>query len=421
MFSKIRWPAAMITATALETACVSYAIRPPVHSIWLALIYFLSGIAIALLALTGPELGAIRFRANTRSAPWYAFRILALLLMGIFVGWMAASWFRQIPIDTDYADMLPVIRVMDQRFLQGHWRAVYDPIPEIWGGIRPIYLPAMWLPFSLAELLHFDMRWISEFGIFFAFASFLLLLDPRKRIVASIACGLIGLVLLVWLHTEELSNLVSMTEEGVVLGYYALLVIAILSGKTTWIALTASLCLLSRFALSGWIPAFFLLLWLSGARKQALSFALILGSTILLLFILPFGWNAFARVGTLPGQYVHFAGRVWRDSPEFFSQGPGFAQFFGVARAALLHRWLVGLAITIPTLFAVGSWYLTRKYRIVNIPLATLKITLVLFYSFLDIPYLYLFYTSSIVSLLLLASLLRHLPKPSAAATKASR
>ena len=45
-----------------------------------------------------------------------------------------------------------------------------------------------------------------------------------------------------------------------------------------------------------------------------------------------------------------------------------------------------------------------------NIPLAALKISLVVFYCFIDVPYQYLFYTSSFVSLIALALLMREEP-----------
>ena len=35
-----------------------------------------------------------------------------------------------------------------------------------------------------------------------------------------------------------------------------------------------------------------------------------------------------------------------------------------------------------------------------NLPLVLLKVTMVIFYSFIDVPYLYLYYTSSYVSLI---------------------
>ncbi len=61
----------------------------------------------------------------------------------IFLAYITSRyWFFRIPIDPDYADMLPVIKVMNERFLSGHWKQVYDPIAEIWNGTSQfIFLP----------------------------------------------------------------------------------------------------------------------------------------------------------------------------------------------------------------------------------------------------------------------------------------
>jgi len=48
-----------------------------------------------------------------------------------------------------------------------------------------------------------------------------------------------------------------------------------------------------------------------------------------------------------------------------------------------------------------------RKKKIANIPLAALKLSLVIFYCFIDVPYLYLIYTSSFVSLIAVALMVR--------------
>ena len=65
----------------------------------------------------------------------------------------ASYWLDLIPLDPDFADMLPIMKVMNERFLHGDWKQVYDPITEIWNGTRPIYLPAMWIPYAPAVAL----------------------------------------------------------------------------------------------------------------------------------------------------------------------------------------------------------------------------------------------------------------------------
>ncbi len=49
------------------------------------------------------------------------------------------------------------------------------------------------------------------------------------------------------------------------IGYYILLVLALLSGRPWLIGIAISLCVLSRYALAGWIPAY--LLWLVLEKK----------------------------------------------------------------------------------------------------------------------------------------------------------
>jgi len=51
--------------------------------------------------------------------------------------------------------------------------------------------------------------------------------------------------------------------------------------------------------------------------------------------------------------------------------------------------------------------YASRRYaqQYNNVALATLKLTIVVMYAFIDVPYLYLFYTSSFISLILITGL----------------
>jgi hypothetical protein len=56
----------------------------------------------------------------------------------------------------------------------------------------------------------------------------------------------------------------------------------------------------------------------------------------------------------------------------------------------------------------MAGWYLFRKKIMLNnVPMSILKISLVVFYNFIDVPYLYLFYTSSVVSLIFAAQFMR--------------
>jgi hypothetical protein len=173
--------------------------------------------------------------------------------------------------------------------------------------------------------------------------------------------------------------------------------------------------MLSRYALVGWIPAYLLYLVLE-RRWRHLSIITLTGIICFtMLFLVPVGWTTTLRLIHLPGDYVAFADRVWNDSPAVFSTAPGLAWFFGRKGVAILHGLLITFSFTLPIAFTVLA-YRRRKSRpqgpnagrtLANIPLAALKLSLVIFYSFIDVPYLYLFYTSSLVSLIIMALLIR--------------
>jgi len=163
--------------------------------------------------------------------------------------------------------------------------------------------------------------------------------------------------------------------------------------------------MLSRYAFIGWIPAYILYLVIGRRRRYLLWFALSGAGCFVLFFLIPVGWETFLRLASLPGDYIAFAARVWKDSPDVFTTAPGFAWFFGPRRIAVLHRVLVIGSFIAPLLFMAVSY---RKFRDSgNLPVAMLKLTLVVFYCCIDVPYLYLFYTSSMVSLVAVTLALR--------------
>jgi hypothetical protein len=130
-----------------------------------------------------------------------------------------------------------------------------------------------------------------------------------------------------------------------------------------------------------------------------LWFGLTGAGCFVLFFLKPVGWGTFLRLASLPGDYVAFAARVWKDSPDVFSTAPGFAWFFGPRGTGLLHRLLVAGSFGTPMLFMAFCYRRFRAGRPANLAVAMLKLTLVVFYCCIDVPYLYLFYTSSMVSL----------------------
>jgi hypothetical protein len=397
----------LLIAFALETFCITYWIELTSYKAWFSVLYFVMGILIALLALSFQELNFSYFRKIGSFNGWVFIKAALMGILGTSMYLLSRFWMDTLPLDAKTADMLPIIRVMDQRFIGGHWSHIYDPIPSIWNGIKPIYLPAMWLPFVPSVLFHFDMRWITVGGLFVAFSSYLIIFYPKREKALTLVSFMIAVILFLYLFTEEIHGYIPMTEEGVVVAYYVLLVLSLVSGNMVFTGIAASVCMLSRYALIGWIPAFLFYLWLRRQRKQALIFAASGLCCLLVLCIIPFGLGPLIDLAGLPGRYISFAKVIWKDSPEVYEYGLGFAKLFGPERIPLLHTLLIGFSFCVPILFVGICSFLSRKKSISNIPLAALKISVVFFFCFLEVPYLYLFYTSSFISLIMVAFFLR--------------
>jgi hypothetical protein len=429
----------ILIAFAVETLSATWFLKIPGWAPLFSILYLASGIAIAGMLLYFP---AIRL-PSPGPKPWRSAinqrRLVITGLIALALYSWCLHWFDDWPIDVSNADMLPIIKVMGERFIAGQHSHIYDPIPSIWHGALPIYLPAMWLPYVPALALGIDMRWIAIAGLLFAFGTFVFLFrpsgDPLQPGLSAVRSsqtrrpfflGVLAFLLFWWIVADNTAGIVSVSEEGVVIGYYVLLVLALLSGKPWLTGVAISLCMLSRYALVGWIPAYLLYLVLE-RRWRYLSIITLTGVLCFtLLFLVPVGWTTSLRLIHLPGDYVAFASRVWHDSPVVFSTAPGLAWFFGRKGIVILHGLLITFSFTLPVLFTVLAYRRGRSRpqgpntartnsrvspnsgsSLANIPLASLKLSLVIFYSFIDVPYLYLFYTSSLVSLIIMALLIR--------------
>ncbi len=391
----------LLIAFLFETLCVTYALLFPFAIGFTSVIYTASGLVIAWALLWMnrkgelPEIHPFSFNSTLNRYRW------ALLGVAMFViGKFTLQIIDDEPLSYQEADMLPIIKTMCERFLAGAWAHVYDPIPEIWGGTHPIYLPAMWLPFSLPVALNIDMRWLTALIMLLVCSIFLWRLQPLRK-YAWLVC-LCAFLLFWWLFAFENAGLVPYTEEGIVIFYYVLLTIAVMGRKAWLIGLFASLCVLSRYALIGWLPAMIIYFIYQKEWKNLSQFVVMGIVCFLFLFVLPFGWGIFTTLSKLPASYIDFTRRVWHDSPDIFTLGLGWAKFFGPQRIVIQHNLLLILSFTVPALMMIICLQLHNRNHIPvhNIPLAVLKVTLVIFYSFIDVPYLYLFYTSSFVSLI---------------------
>ncbi len=359
-------------------------------------VYIVCGLLLAFLPL-------IKVRIDTPSVPVFLthlFRWLHLPLWIYIAFWFASivqPFFTEIPIDYHNADMIPILKIQAQRFLK--FGDVYAVIPEIWGGMKPIYLTFMWLPFSLSEYWGFDARWVvlllEAIGLFF-----LAKMHQKSRLLLPAILGLVGIycVLDYKLHFDKAT--IVFTEEGIVVGYYLFLGYA-LSRKNAWlIGLGIAFCALSRYVLIFWLPIFWLYWFFYQSRREAWIILGVSTTLIFTTFLIPYG---FKRLDFFLGQhngYIEMATRTWQQEPDFVKKTLGLAKYFKIEEIAKLHQLLVATAVVVPILFAGLCFFMRKKswFQHEMFALCSLKLSMVCFYNLLEMPYFYLFYTNTFFS-----------------------
>jgi len=339
--------------------------------------------------------------------------ILYIVASGIFIisvlliGPAELPLFRDIKKEIFWKLPLLALIILNERFLHGDWQVIYDPIPAIWNGIHPIYLPAMWLPYAPAVLLKVDVRWVTAISLVFSFSSIIILIRGKKNGIYGWVQIAITIFLFWWVFARnDVHGIVSMSEEGIVILYFVLLTLAIISGNALFMAVAASCCLLSRYSMIGWLIPCVIFLAFRRDYRRLVVFCVTGTICFLLFFLLPFGFRVLDQTIALPSSYVAFAKHVWEFSPEVYWLNLGVAKFYGVHGMEFLHTSLLVLTFAVPLLFMCFC-LLQQKWKLYNINLACFKLSLLIFYQFIDVPYGYLFYTSSFVSLVISACLLK--------------
>ncbi|MEL7532339.1 MAG: hypothetical protein AAFN10_13560 [Bacteroidota bacterium] len=397
----------------LETLCSTrwvYLSKPESLSL-VTLPYLLCGLGIALLPLL-----RTRPLKMGRIIPRWAKVSLQGLIWASLAYYFGQFWRKaeqiiaQFPIDFHKADMLAVIEKQAERFLGGE--PIYDIIPEIWGGMPPIYLPAFWAPFVPAMALGYDIRWAT---VFLLGGSMLLIFAPLFSFKRSHFLALLPLLPLYFLMEAiwtEKTLLFRFTEEGVSIFYYLLLGLAIWK-RISWLeGIAIGLCLLSRYSFLPWLLIYGLHLIFFRSRRE---FWVIVGiplAMFVFLLWLPFGTERLSFFLSHPGEYQEYAKRLWTQDSIFFEKTLGLAKYFSVDLVRLQQRLHLLLTFAAPGILLATYWQKLKRPKLnAHIHqfflLCTLKLSLVVFYNLIIVPVYYLFYVNTFFSVLILACYIR--------------
>lgn len=353
-------------------------------------------------------------------------RTLLMLLFAIFIiiaGLLLSFIFKSNPIQVAFSDIIPQVATMVNRFLSGEFP--YQTITQ-WENsdfsenlpMAPTYLPLQWMPFIPAALLHFDYRWVSFFTFLINCITFLVFIFNKNIPIRSfVIISLLPFILFFTLFIED-TAIVAHTIEIMIASFYLLMSLSIFSRSNALRASGLLLCLLSRYAIVLWVPLYILVLFFTESKRNTILISAICVIGVLVIYVLPFmsvdhaifangyAYHSKAALAEWDGQSWQQPG----EKPIQLFRGIGFACFFYdflggdlMTRLHILQR--THLVISLLTVAVLGFIYFKYKkqvnYKIYL--LASLKIYLVIFYTFIQIPYNYLFVTVVVVSLPILA------------------
>src|SRR5271154_3338500 len=113
-----------------EAMCATYFLEIGHAAAFFSMAYFIAGIGIGILLLFlppihRPDVPSLRQHYGAE----FFFKILLIAALAFYLFHASKTVFAENPLDYRNADMLPVIKIMNQRFLSGEWKQVYDNIP----------------------------------------------------------------------------------------------------------------------------------------------------------------------------------------------------------------------------------------------------------------------------------------------------
>lgn len=327
-----------------------------------------------------------------------------LALAGFVLGVLLedlAGWFQTMPMKINFGDVIPQIRIMNWRLLEGE-----NPYAAIWDfgyEIRTPYLTLHWLPFLPAERLEFDLRWIAV-GVY-GLGTLLFANVIRQLRISSLPAAFLvvmpGLFLGLILRYQPV--MLGATVELLICGYYLILGSLILksasSGTTGWIAV-----LLSRYGAVFYFPVWLKGIYLTRGKKIALIRTSILAGAGIVLFVIPF-WLPHPEI---VGEGLAYHGKVthrrWarpqyhgqNGKPAILYEGTGLARevYESMDRhpreRVVVAKWLHPGVCLVASIFLFW-WTDKEKWKRKSYRIGSFLLSLTIFYQLLPLPIDYYF------------------------------
>ena len=321
-------------------------------------------------------------------------------------------FFRNEPIDINKSDIIPIIQKFYlDRLFNGEF--VYNAVDRGTYFWTPNYFPMHWLPFSVSYILGFDHRLLALIILLIAVMYYSFKIINKGGSDSNILLKIIlpYLILICMMLNEKI--IIGHTVETMISAYYLIFSITILRGNTILKSIGLSSILLSRFSIVLWTPFYIISSFIKDKKNTIIlsSYCILIA---LITFIIPFlirdpkllinGFNGFSDVYLL-----EWKGQQWQsqgDNPYQLFNGLGFACYFyklwpgellDKLNAIVIAQLIMNISVVIFSFILMKKF--SNKIGIERYQLLTLKIALLLFYSFLVVPYQYLFMVPLFVSI----------------------
>ena len=403
----------------LENACLYYFFKLE----WLtqgknAWLYFLSSLFFGIVLINKfYNASIVDNKPNVKQGKVNiaSYIILPLVLIGglVWLGFLYEDLFLQIKLETGYSDIIPNIQLLCRRLLTGKYP--YARIDLNGYSMDVTYLPMHWLPFTIAEWLKIDYRWIV--GSVWGIASILLLVRTL-RVANLYIRTFIPLLLLAsnFVLFYNNNSIIAVTIELMIAAYYMLFITG-LNQKSAFVqGLFISFCILSRYSLILWLPLYAFVLYVSGYKKSLLYTVLTVVVIVLVAYVIPFlskdpsillksykeydsgtffEWNRMQTKG------------INKDKPLMLFSGTGFAYYFYtrftelevMMRMKLLQKVHLFCSLGVTVILGIWFWFKREKINVRIFLMGSFKIYLSVFLFLIQIPYEYLMTVGNFVTI----------------------
>jgi hypothetical protein len=369
-------------------------------------------VATIAIGLSFPKLPSEKKEKSHYLSLWPSLFWMPVLL---YVAW---SVFSVHPVDHNYSDVFAQVLYPSEWLLKGDYPYQEVRLPTY--TMHNTYLPMQWLPFTIPVYWGFDPRWIPVTFWAMALCVFIVMTKINFSRHTAIIYVLTLSVIVAGLSGYMTKNPkeYSATLELLPAAYYIMLIFFLWRGSWWGIGLFMGFCLLSRFSIVLFIPFLVFYVWMKYGMTFFLKSAAMTISVILLLFVLPFMSQDIYLPKKIVANYDNGAAGEWRvhdwqnegDLPYQLSRGTGVAIYFRdrfqdnlLNGVRVLKKWGFGLSVLTGLLLLYVFLRLRNKISDDKMyMLGAMKLYLTVFYTFVLIPYTYLYIIPLTISVLIL-------------------